>query len=153
VINTSKAPWLIDWLTALHQHKTKVPWITIAISKAPALTASEPRVVVCASGCISHTWPSTAARLTPQTFVVVTQPHTNCSSFTYPGGMEARVKLDCSGDRTRTFCIHERTCVGAANASTELAKQLEMPEFNIAWIEDSSKNRSLVARLIWIISN
>jgi len=30
--------------------------------------------------------------------------------------MEARVELVRSGDRTRTSCTHERTCVGAANA-------------------------------------
>jgi len=29
--------------------------ITVAVSKAPALNSREPRVVVCASGCISHT--------------------------------------------------------------------------------------------------
>jgi len=31
--------------------------------------------------------------------------------------MEARVELVRSGDRTRTSCTHERTCVGAANAN------------------------------------
>jgi len=35
--------------------------------------------------------------------------------------MEARVELVCSGDRTRTSCTHERTCVGAANALNELS--------------------------------
>jgi len=35
--------------------------------------------------------------------------------------MEARVKLVRSGDRTRTSCLHERTCVGAANALTNWA--------------------------------
>jgi len=42
----------------VNQNTSKVPWITFTISKAPALTAREPRMVVCASGCISHTWPS-----------------------------------------------------------------------------------------------
>jgi len=37
--------------------------------------------------------------------------------------MEARVKLVRSGDRTRTSCTHERTCVGATNALTNWASQ------------------------------
>jgi len=37
--------------------------------------------------------------------------------------MEARVKLVRSGDYTQTSCTHEQTCVGAANALTELARQ------------------------------
>jgi hypothetical protein len=36
--------------------------------------------------------------------------------FTYLGGMEAKVKLVCSGDRSQTSCIHERTCVRVANS-------------------------------------
>jgi len=39
--------------------------------------------------------------------------------------MEARVKLVRSGDRTRTSCTHERTCVGAANALTDSASQTD----------------------------
>jgi len=54
-------------------------------SRAPALTTRIPRVVVCASGCISHTWPiSRPHALTLQSSVVVTHLHTNCSSFYLP---------------------------------------------------------------------
>jgi len=45
--------------------------------------------------------------------------------FTYPGGMEARVELVCSGDRTQTSCTHEWTCVRAANALTNWASQTD----------------------------
>jgi len=41
----------------------------IAISKVPALTAREPRVVITTSGCISHTWPSHGRKLNPQSSV------------------------------------------------------------------------------------
>jgi len=40
--------------------------------------------------------------------------------------MEARVELVRLGDRTRTSCIHERTCVGAANALTNWASQTDV---------------------------
>jgi len=39
--------------------------------------------------------------------------------------MEARVELVRSGDRTRTSCTHERTCVRAANALTNWASQTD----------------------------
>jgi len=45
--------------------------------------------------------------------------------------MEARVELVRSRDRTRTFCTHERTCVGAANTLTNCASQTdEMERYN-----------------------
>jgi len=39
--------------------------------------------------------------------------------------MEARFKLVRSGDRTRTSCTNERTCVGAASALTNWASQTD----------------------------
>jgi len=62
---------------------------------------------------------------TPQSSVVVTQLHTSAPRFSYTGGMEARVELVRSGDPTRTSCTHERTCVRAANAFTNLASQTD----------------------------
>jgi len=38
--------------------------------------------------------------------------------FTYAGVMEAGVDFVYCGDRTRTSCTPERTCVGAINALT-----------------------------------
>jgi len=63
--------------------------------------------------------------LTPQSYVVFTQLHTDCSSFYLPRGIEARVGHVRSGDRTRTSCTHERTCVGAANTLTIWASQTD----------------------------
>jgi len=37
--------------------------------------------------------------------------------------MEVRVELVLSGDRTRTTCTHERTCVGAAYALTNRTRR------------------------------
>jgi hypothetical protein len=45
----------------------------------------KPRAVVCAAGCISHTWPSNSRAIsTPQCSVVVTQLHTCYYSFYLP---------------------------------------------------------------------
>jgi len=79
--------------------------------RTPALTA---RKYTCGSlrlrSCISHTWPiSRPHDLHSQYSVVVTHVPTNCSSFYLPGGKESRVKLVRSGERSRTFCTHERT--------------------------------------------
>jgi len=63
--------------------------------------------------------------LTLQSSVVVTQLDTDCSSFYLRQRMEARVKLVCSRDRTRTSCTHERTCVRVANALTNWASQAD----------------------------
>jgi len=77
-------------------------------------------------------WPAWAARdnltaaspLTWQSSVEVTQ---HCiliaPGFTYPGGMDSRVKLAYSEDRNRTSCTHERTCVEAADVLTNSASQ------------------------------
>jgi len=49
------------------------------------------RVVVCASGCISHTWLiSRPHDLQSQYSVVVTHQHTNCSSFYLPWRYESQ---------------------------------------------------------------
>jgi len=39
--------------------------------------------------------------------------------------MEARVEHICFGDRTQTSCTHEQTCVGAAIALTNWARQTD----------------------------
>ena len=61
----------------------------------------ETRVVVGASGCISHTWPfSRPHDLHSQFSVAVTHYILIAPHFTFPREMEARVELVCSGDRT-----------------------------------------------------
>jgi len=90
-------------------------------SKAPVLTTMKLFEVVCSTLQwlrITHVTISRPHALTSQSYVAVTQLHTNYSSYYLPGGMEAGVKLVCSWGRTRTSCTHERTWVGAANAFT-----------------------------------
>jgi len=68
----------------------------------------------------------TAARFNSAVFLVVTQYYILIAThFTYPGGMEARVERVGSRDRTRTFCTHERTCIGPANALTNWTSQTD----------------------------
>jgi len=50
--------------------------------------------------------------------------------------MEARVELVRSGDRTRTSCIHEPTCVRAASALTNWASQTDIWERWYLYLRD-----------------
>jgi len=81
--STSKAPVL----TAIYRESREVGYSVQNWLHEPHMTISRPRI------------------LTLQYFVVVTQLHTNCSSFYVHGEMEVRVKLVCSRDRTRTSYI------------------------------------------------
>jgi len=59
-----RSPWVPALCSAgrTKSQKTNISNDTVT-PKAPALTAREPRVVVCAAGCISHTWPSNGRAL------------------------------------------------------------------------------------------
>jgi len=94
------------------QNTSKAPWITIVISKAPALTAMEPRhVVACSSGSISHTWISHNSRFNPAVFWSghLATYYLYCSSFYLP-------RRDGSRSWACPLRGGERTCGGAANA-------------------------------------
>jgi len=81
-------------------------------SKAPVLTFKKSREVVCATGYISRKVIITRPHdLIQQYSVMVIQLHTNCYSFTYPGGMEPESSLSAPGIRLIEICAHERTCV------------------------------------------
>jgi len=100
--------------------------------RSPALTA---RKHMCDSLRLQLHQPHVANLTAAWLTVVVTHLHMNCSSFYLPWGMEARVELIRSRDRTRTSCTHERTCVGAANALTNWASQTDARGIS-TWSQD-----------------
>jgi len=73
-----------------------------------------------------HALPRSFLKWSPSYIVIA--PH-----CIYPGVMEARVKLVCSEDRTRTSCTHERPCGGSTNALTNWASQTDSIQ-NYLWV-------------------
>jgi hypothetical protein len=86
--------------------KCKCQSISCAPLRSPALTA---RKQTCGSLRLPlhkpHVAILTAARFTVAVFC---SGHPLAAAhFTYPGGLEPRVEIVCSGDQTRTSCTHE----------------------------------------------
>ena len=98
-------------------------FVTIASLRLPALTA---RKHTCGSLRLQLHKPHVAISRPhdshSQFSVVVTHYILIAAHFTYPGELESWVVIVCSGDWT-TSCMHEWTCVGAANDLTNWASQ------------------------------